>query len=133
MIKILGICSGKHRWGFCSIFQNKIYFDFLVNFQKCVVFRARTLTLNSCDCNFSRSMAMSSTDRLLEKAKSMSEPQALQNLEEFHSNYVPAELERQLEFLDFNSGEQQPTLLATTYVKMFEGYIIWVITDLNFT
>ena len=50
-------------------------------------------------------MAMATNERLLEKAKSVSEPQCLQNLEEYHSNYVPAELERQLEFLDFNSGK----------------------------
>jgi hypothetical protein len=44
--------------------------------------------------------------RMMEKAKSISEPQSLQELETYHSNYVPTELERQLEFLDFNEGDQ---------------------------
>jgi len=43
--------------------------------------------------------------RTMEKAKSISEPQSLQELETYHSNYVPTELERQLEFLDFNEGQ----------------------------
>ena len=48
---------------------------------------------------------MSVNERLLEKAKSVSEPQFLQNMEEFHFSQQPAEMERQLEFLDFSNGE----------------------------
>jgi hypothetical protein len=51
-------------------------------------------------------MAMSVNDRFLEKAKSVSEPQFLQNMEEFRSEQPPAEMERQLEFMDFSNGEK---------------------------
>ena len=52
-------------------------------------------------------MAMSVSERLLEKAKSVSEPQFLQNMEEFRTEQPPPEMERQLEFMDFSSGEIQ--------------------------
>jgi len=48
----------------------------------------------------------SNASLLLEKSKSVSEPQYLQDMVEFRSSYVPTESERQLEFLDFNDGNQ---------------------------
>ena len=56
-------------------------------------------------------MAMASNaSLLLEKAKSVSEPQYLQDMVEFRSAYVPTESERQLEFLDFNEGDHHQYL-----------------------
>ncbi len=60
----------------------------------------------------------SNASLLLEKAKSVSEPQYLQDMVEFRSAYVPTESERQLEFLDFNDGDQ----------KFIRTYFTWLTT-----